>query len=355
MKDQMGWLFYSDETMNLFKLKLYAWNVDDAKKYYKSDKFCLDYCIYKNHNKYGCSKKKCPFQHSINLIELTNVKRDSKNVKLVCLYLMYKKAYNDKNPALFNWYADALKKSGTSEQDYLQSEKYFLKSLSIDDNFQSAHSGYAGLLSNKFHNYDKAEYHYNQSLTINPNDAISHANFASFMISKRLKYDEALLHCEKSCKLEPNLSWAHYMKAKSLYKLNRFDESLKEYQLCLKLNKNDSILPPNEIKIAKKQINSLKNKIDEEKISPASRRKKIKIKGDSKREEREFESERMESKNEKEFENETNKYTQERNKGEVERLQQQVDQLVCIFFIICFYYMSNHFFRFVCYEWSIMQ
>ena len=42
-----------DKTMNLFKLKLYNWNMNCAKRYYKCDKFCLDYCIHKNW-KYGC-------------------------------------------------------------------------------------------------------------------------------------------------------------------------------------------------------------------------------------------------------------------------------------------------------------
>ena len=90
MKQQMGWIFYSDEIMNLFKLKLYKWNVNDAKKYYKNDKFCLDYCIGRNDSKYGCLKKKCPYQHSIHLHHLINVETDYKQVKLLCLYLMYK-------------------------------------------------------------------------------------------------------------------------------------------------------------------------------------------------------------------------------------------------------------------------
>ena len=337
MKQEGGWWFhYSDEIMNLFKLKLYKWNVNDAKKYYKNDKFCNDYCIDKDWNQYGCSKKKCPFQHSINLYDLFNVERDYKQVKLLCLYLMYKKVYDQKNPALFNWYAWALMKSGTSKQDYFQSEKYFLKSLNIDHNYENAHSGYAYLLAYKFDNYEKAEYHYNKSLTIDPNTAIGHANFAGFLIDKRLKYDEGLSHSEKACKLKPNLSWAHYMKAGSLYKLKRFDESLKEYQLALKLNENDGRLLPNNIQIAKKQIYLLPNQIDEE---------KIKRKEDSKREERE--SRRMEKKNEKEFENKKNKdinidKEQHENgsnetNGQIKTSQQQMEQLACAFFYHCYW------------------
>ena len=265
----MGWILYSDEIMNLFKLKLYKWNVNDAIKYYKNDKFCNDYCIRTKDGKYGCLEEKCPFQHSINLRDIMAIERDYEKGKLLCLYLMYKKVYNDKNPVLFHYYAIALKKTGVSRQDYLQSEKYFLKSLSIDDNFGKAHDGYAGLLANKFDNYDQAEYHHNKSLTINPNSATDEANFANFLIHKRKKYDEGLSHCEKACKLKPNYSYAHFVKASSLYKLNRFDESLKEYQLCLKLNENDAKLSPREITYVKEQISLLTNKVGNQNISQA--------------------------------------------------------------------------------------
>ena len=275
-------------------------------------------------------KKNCPFQHSINLIDLNNVQRNYKKAKFLCLYLMKKKVYNEKNPALFFWYAYALMKSGKSSQDYLQSEKYFLKSLSVDDNFGNAHNSYASLLSNKFGNYDTAEYHYNQSLTINPNNAISHANFAEFLITKMLKYDEALSHCETACELEPKLSWAHYVKALSLFQLNRFDESLKEYQLCMKLDQKDRITPPWAIKRAKTKI----KKIEEEKISPVS-----------------VSTRKNGKKTEKEFENEKNKYinidkeqhvhgnNSNETNGEIKTLQQQVEQLVYVqIYRFCFNY-----------------
>ena len=289
---------FPDQIDNLFKLKLYKWNVNDAIKYYKNDKFCNQYCICKKNNIYGCSKWLCSYKHSSNLTDLLNVKRDYKQVKLLCLYFMYKKVYNDKNAALFLCYAYALMKSGTSTQDYLQSEKYFLKSLSIDQNYGPAHDGYAYLLSYKFHNYDKAEYRYNKSLTINPNDAISQANLAEFLIDKRLKYHEGLSHSEKACKLEPKLSWAHYMKAKSLCKLNRFDESLKQYQFSLKLNQNDGILEPYYIEEAKKEMSLLRKKIEEEKKSQGSGWG-TKNNQDSKTQE--IESERIKKKNQDEF------------------------------------------------------
>ena len=87
MKQENG---MEDETMNLFKLKLYNWNVNDAIKYYKNDKFCNHYCINKNH-KYGCNKSQnflfgCSYEHSISLDDLSDSKlqtqRDYKQCEL---------------------------------------------------------------------------------------------------------------------------------------------------------------------------------------------------------------------------------------------------------------------------------
>ena len=93
MKEKHG---FKDETMNLFKLKLYNWNVNDSIKYYKNDKFCNNYCIATNY-KYGCNKKQCPFKHSINLFDLIRgnleTEVDYKQGELLCLYLMYKNVY----------------------------------------------------------------------------------------------------------------------------------------------------------------------------------------------------------------------------------------------------------------------
>ena len=265
MKQNYG---FKDETMNLFKLKLYNWKINDAIKYYKHDNFCLVYCVDKNY-KYGCLKNECSYVHSINLRDLlvhSMQQRDYEKGELLCLYLMYKNIYNDNNPALFNMYAAILYYTGKSQQDYLKSERYYLKALAIDNHYHHAHNNYGVLLDEGLNNYDKAEYHYSQGLTINPNDAQAHANFADFWIEKRQKYELALSHSDKACKLEPNLSSAHYSKAESLSKLNKCDLSLKEYQTCLKLNKNDGMLYSNFVKTAKEQIATLTSKLKIEMI-----------------------------------------------------------------------------------------
>ena len=102
MKQEYG---YNDEILNQFKLIIYDWNINNVKKYYNSDSFCLDYCIDNNY-KYGCTKQdnQCPFEHSqtFNLENLVfgnsqHVEQDYKRAKILCLYLMNKKIYNHKN------------------------------------------------------------------------------------------------------------------------------------------------------------------------------------------------------------------------------------------------------------------
>ena len=141
----------------------------------------------------------------------------------------------------------------------------------IDNNYNSAHNNYAILLKDKLHDYDKAEYHFNCTLNNNPNNAIMHANFGYFLVSKRNKFELALSHSEKACKLKPNFRIAHFVKAISLFKLNKFNKSLTEFEICVKLNEEDGKLQPRRIKFAQENITWLRHKIvvDEEKTEIA--------------------------------------------------------------------------------------
>ena len=100
-----------------------------------------------------------------------NKQQDYKMAQLMCLYLMYKKEYNETNAELFHRYGELLRRTIKTREDCLKSEKYFLKALSINNNLGSVHNNYAILLKNNFQNYDKAEYHYKQSSKIDPNIA----------------------------------------------------------------------------------------------------------------------------------------------------------------------------------------
>ena len=253
-----------DEAKNFLKLVIYDWNLNDAKKYYNKDKFCWDYCIDRN-CKYGCSKGTnflfgCSYQHSINLNDLIlgkNDQKDYKKARLICLYLMNDKNYNNTNPQLFNCYATLLRFTGKSKQDYIKSEKYFLKALSMDENCISVHNNYAALLKNKLKNYDKAEYHYKQALKIDPHQPKACYNLACLLIDIKRKYCEGLIYCENCQKLDPSSSATSYLKGKVLYKLARWNEASKEWQNCLELMRKDKKLSQKN----EEKIKLLSNKI----------------------------------------------------------------------------------------------
>ena len=243
MKKEFG---YHDEILNQFKLIIYNWDINKVIKYYQNDSFCCDYCIDKS-NKYGCLKEEneCLFEHSqtINLYNLifgnSQHKPHYKMATLLCLYLMYKRIYNDKNSQLFQRYGELLRRTGTTMQDYLKSEKFYLKSINIDNDNGYAHNNYALLLNNKLNNFDKAEYHYKKAVDIDPKSVIRNYNFACFLKNRQKKYSQSLIYINNACELEPNVSIIHQLKGQILSELNNFEESIDETILALKLNGKD--------------------------------------------------------------------------------------------------------------------
>ena len=271
---------FADQTMNLFKLKIYQWNVHNARKHYRTDQFCNDYCVNKHFAPYGCSKRAksqatnqhnskscCPFIHSLNIVDLifdnSNCKQeqDYEKAKLLCLYLMYKKNYNNTNAALFNRYGYILKQTANEMSDYLKSEKYYLKALSIDNKYSNAHNNYAALLTNELNNKDKAEYHFKQALKMRPTNVAMMYNFARLLISQK-KYCQSLKCIENAITLSPNGSQLHYCKGEALFYLNKFEQSLQSYQTALKSDETDKKLSLAHFQAAREQIELLQTKLN---------------------------------------------------------------------------------------------
>ena len=71
---------------------------------------------------------------------------------------------HDQNSMLFSNYAavlhhteEAESKNGDNDSVSLESEKYYLKSIHLDDKNYVAHCNYALLLETRLHDYNKAE------------------------------------------------------------------------------------------------------------------------------------------------------------------------------------------------------
>lgn len=271
MKHMYG---FQDEVKNLFKLLIYEWNASDARKYYKHDKFCLNYCIHQNHQPYGCtnSNNKCQFEHLICLRKLAVGRRDARDyikAHIICMYLMYTQIYNNNNPLLFCRYAYLLTNIGkiidqTPEQihnNHIQAEKYYLKALSIDPNCGESHEGYAKLLYRQLKINHKAEYHFKQALNLDSRDPVKNSNFGGFLISQG-KYHEALLYIENALEANPSYSCAHLFRALALDNLNRLNKALTEYQIALTCNENDDRLKSHDIQLIKKNREVIHGKLN---------------------------------------------------------------------------------------------
>ena len=87
----------NDETLNTIKLIIYDWSIDDAVKYYKHDKFCIDYFLNE------CTDEdKCQLQHQYNFYDIWNI-YSPQGFKLIELLLEYI-LYTNKRPNCSNLY-----------------------------------------------------------------------------------------------------------------------------------------------------------------------------------------------------------------------------------------------------------
>ena len=244
-----------DDVTAIFKLMIYDWNLNEAIKYYENDKFCHAYCIFKKHT------AKCSAQHSSNTLWRLILEQRSRNFtkgEVYCLYLMNQKIHKNNNKhefaVLFMFYGHLLAKKGKTHQDYLKSERYFLTSLNIRNNFAKTHQCYAKLLNHQLKRYDDAELHYRQGLQLEDPDAKANFNFAQFLFERRKKYADSLIYSTKACELRPNDSRGRCIKGLALNKLNRFDEAIDEIVLALKLYENDHHLTDHKVVQAKQCV-----------------------------------------------------------------------------------------------------
>ena len=164
--------------------------------------------------------------------------------KILCQYLIYLNEYNN-NAQLFFYYANILDETGKTRNDYLESEKYFLKSLNIDNKLDHTHNCYAILLKNKLFNYNKAMFHYKKAIEINPNNSIYYYNFANILknIGNTMNdYLESELYYLQSIEINNNFSKAHANYSLLLQnKLLDYDKAEIHWKKALYIDPNDAI------------------------------------------------------------------------------------------------------------------
>ena len=221
-----------DKQINFFKLSIYKWEVNDAIKFYKNDKFCWDYCISKKCN----NQQSCPYKHEdkmwlLNLIEKKNNRlSDYKYIEILCQYLLSFKKYEN-NSMVYRYYA----RLHYHMNNYDKSEKLSLKSIEIDANNCHAHNDYAILLENKRKDFKQAKIYYQKAIDLKPDYYLFYENMAQFLCFKLNKYNESLLYSSKSFSLNNNNGNATYLMGESYYHLKQWLLAHKYYQKTLQL------------------------------------------------------------------------------------------------------------------------
>ena len=244
----------NDETRNLFKLKLYNFDLGKAVRYYNTDEFCINYCINQNH-KNGCKKTKCRFKHSasINLhsaIWGTKERQDYEMAKLLCVYFMFT---GDANAQLFNCYGELHRRIGQTRQDETKAEKFYLKALDLDPNNSYFNNNFGVFLSHTSKNEERrAEYYYERALKADPKCANTHYSFAWYLQHKQQKHNLSLQHCDKALGIKSNMAKYHYLKAQVLKSLNRVGDAVEEISVALKQNEKDHSMSKKDVQFAKK-------------------------------------------------------------------------------------------------------
>ena len=277
---------YEDKTLNLFKMILYNWNLGSVFKFYYDDEFCHYYCINQT-SKHGCSRKPCNLLHlksvqdyidldNVTLGDTTNISKEHRATRIICLYLLYLGQYT-KNPYLLTNYATSLMDIGTDKNEWMLSSKCFQRALELMDGNgdENTHHNYATLLDEKLQDFENAEKHYKISLDANPDSSITNFNFAMFLADSQNKYQQSIEYFEKACKLDETNCVYYFGKGLSLYELNQCEEGIKSFAIALDLNenylkfvkkiemKNDDtwLLSDSDIEEAKTKMNQLSDRL----------------------------------------------------------------------------------------------
>ena len=233
-----------DEILNIFKLIIYHWNLNEALTYYKKEKFCHLYCIAENDSKFGCTRaNQCEFQHSYSLKNMLSIDKpssvnvDDPKFKFGTILLKYLLCTNqhDTNAMLNLEYAMFLQFTGETQAEFESAENYFRKSIQNDNEVFQTHCNYAMLLDEKLDNFHKAEIHYKTALKINPRDFQTTLSLAVLYI-KQEKYQEGLNYCNAARILNSNDCIVPFWQATVYQTQNKYEPAIQSYKLALRLH-----------------------------------------------------------------------------------------------------------------------
>ena len=243
MKSMMKLKNNNDEIKNQFKLMIYDWDLEKAMKYYKRDLFCHYYCL----STCRREESKCSFEHLFELSDIITIQEDENMGKILCLYLMYITLTNasmgsDVIAQIYSTYARLLDhfNNDRSIGIDLKCQKYFLKSLVMDEDNDGCHYDYAFFLQETLNDWNKALYHYQRAVELDPDDVLYLQDYGRLLCihgsKKDHDYEKSLGYLSKACRIDPNNTAVHCTKAQVLYKLEKYDSAIDELMITFDLD-----------------------------------------------------------------------------------------------------------------------
>ena len=182
--------------------------------------------------------------------------------KILAFYLLYTKKYNNCYKLYFQ-IAALLQQENTIES-IKQSEKYFIKSLSLNDQSATVHLNYAIFLEMKsaVYNCDKAIYHYKKALSIEPTNGKNWYHLGVCLVNVR-QYEQALPYLTKAMTLAPDfhLEINYFAQGKALCHLRKYNQATRMFKKALDNDKVSNKLSNVQIQEANKWIKEMEDKI----------------------------------------------------------------------------------------------
>ena len=221
-----------NKTLNFFKLSIYKWDLNDATKFYKNDKFCWNYCIYKKCK----NKNKCQYHHDDNMKlhnmikNKSNTKEDYKYIEILIEYLLSLEKYKN-NSMVYRYYAKLHYKMKNIDK----SERLFLKSIEINPNNARSHNDYAILLKTEKQDFVNAKIHYQKAIDLKLIQDACYGNMANLLCNNMRNYSESLIFSTKAVSLNDKDGDWTYLVGEAYYNLKQWSLGKEYYIKTLKL------------------------------------------------------------------------------------------------------------------------
>ena len=259
-----------------WKLKIYNNNVWTVLKHYNDDRFCYERAIFGKCK--GNKNGKCELRHYVNILSLID-KKEFDDARLFGEYLLFCNISEHYNGELSYLVGKSLRLGGKTYDEYLNSQKYYLKSItilrqeyddSLDNNINDDSSlktqerlcrvltSYGELLFYQLNNKHEAYHYFKESITIGELFGGNHYIYGKCLMNDG-KYKQSLKHLNKAIELnekdkekkkeneyenefEMTDSSIFYDHCYVLYKLKKYELSLmsfdkgEEIDKCLQQN-----------------------------------------------------------------------------------------------------------------------